>query len=69
MKQEGAANDLLDRLRNEKAFAGVDFDAALDPQQFVGRAPEQVEAFVGEVIEPIRQRYAEALKYEAQLQV
>lgn len=69
VKQEGEANDLLDRLRGEPVFAGVDLEAALDPQQFIGRAPEQVDAFVREVVEPIRQRYAEALKYEAELAV
>jgi adenylosuccinate lyase len=58
VKQEGAANDLLDRLRADPAFAGVDFSAALDPAQFIGRAPSQVDEFLAEIVEPIRRRYA-----------
>jgi adenylosuccinate lyase len=69
VKQEGRANDLLDRLRAEPAFDGVDLDAALEPSGFVGRAPEQVDAFVAEVVEPIRQRYGEALAYDPTLKV
>lgn len=57
VKQEGQANDLLDRLKRDPAFAAVDVAAALKPQHFVGRAPEQVGEFLAEVIEPIRQRY------------
>ena len=70
MKEEGAANDLIDRLRSDPAFAGVDFDNVLDPSQFVGRAPQQVDQFVHDVVEPIRQRYAEALeRREAEIRV
>jgi adenylosuccinate lyase len=69
VKAEGAANDLLDRLRSEPAFKGVDLDAALEPSQFIGRAPQQVDSFIKQVVEPIRKRYAGALKYEASLSV
>ena len=31
----------------------------MDPQQFVGRSPEQVDEFIAEVIEPIREAYVE----------
>ncbi|MFO1044478.1 MAG: hypothetical protein U0941_22115 [Planctomycetaceae bacterium] len=33
----------------------------LDARRFVGRAPEQVDTFIAEVIRPIRQRYADEL--------
>ncbi|MEO1236651.1 MAG: adenylosuccinate lyase, partial [Planctomycetota bacterium] len=69
VKSEGRPNDLLDRLRGEPAFEGVDLDAALDPSSFVGRAPEQVDAFVAEVVGPIRERYADALAYDPALKV
>lgn len=69
VKAEGAANDLLDRLRDEPAFKGVDLDAALKPSQFVGRAPQQVDSFITQVVEPIRKRYTKALSYEASLSV
>src|SRR5205823_7107668 len=57
--KEGATSptELFDRLRAEPAFATVDFEAVLDPRQFVGRAPEQVAEFVGEYVEPVRRRY------------
>ena len=38
VKMEGGANDLLDRLKADAAFAKVDIDAELDPSRFVGRA-------------------------------
>jgi adenylosuccinate lyase len=69
VKAQGKPNDLLQRLRREPAFAGVDLDAALDPASFVGRAPEQVEVFMAEVVEPIRQRYAATLDREPTLKV
>ncbi|MEO1497265.1 MAG: adenylosuccinate lyase [Planctomycetota bacterium] len=59
VKQQGGDNDLLDRLRADDAFAAVDLDAVADPAQLVGRAPEQVDEFLEEVVEPIRGRYAD----------
>ncbi|HUE72850.1 MAG TPA: adenylosuccinate lyase [Pirellulaceae bacterium] len=61
VKQEGKPNDLLARLASDAAFAKVDVNAAMDPAQFVGRAPEQVDEFVAHVVAPIRQRYADAI--------
>ena len=69
VKQQGKSNDLLDRLATEKDFAGVDLQAALDPAQYVGRAPEQVDEFVAEVIEPLRVRYANQAHLSAELKV
>ena len=69
VKAEGRPNDLLERLRDEPAFAGVDLEAALDPAAFVGRAPQQVERFLAEVVEPIRQRYAGRLGGGGELKV
>lgn len=57
VKEHGRANDLLDRLKTDSAFASVDLGNALDARRFVGRAPEQVDAFIANVVEPIRQRY------------
>jgi adenylosuccinate lyase len=57
VKQEGRPNDLLQRLADDELFAGVDLAGLLDASQFVGRSPEQVEQFLGEVVEPIRQQY------------
>ena len=70
VKAEGAPNDLLERLRDEALFKGIDWDSVLDPRAYVGRAPEQVDRFIEQVVEPIRARYAAALDAEtAQLRV
>nr|MBA3316118.1 adenylosuccinate lyase [Planctomycetaceae bacterium] len=61
VKEEGRPNDLMERLQGDAAFAKVDLLGALDAQRFVGRAPEQVDAFVRDVIAPVRKRYATAL--------
>jgi adenylosuccinate lyase len=59
VKLEGRPNDLIQRLSGDAAFAGIDLEAALDPAQFVGRAPQQVDEFVEQVVTPIRQRYGQ----------
>jgi adenylosuccinate lyase len=65
IKRDGAENDLLQRLKGEPAFAGLDFEAALDPRRFIGRAPQQVDELLAEEIAPIRERYRDALEGEA----
>ncbi|HEV3344280.1 MAG TPA: adenylosuccinate lyase [Pirellulales bacterium] len=69
VKEQGGKNDLLDRLKQDPAFAGLDFRSALDPARFVGRAPEQVDEFLAEVVAPIRARYAAVLKGDAEVKV
>ncbi len=61
VKNDGGDNDLLDRLRKDPAFDGIDIDAELNPSAFVGRAPEQVDEFLTEQIDPIRNRYEDFL--------
>jgi adenylosuccinate lyase len=58
VKERGEANDLFDRLRTDAAFAGIDLSSTLDPKRFIGRAPEQVDAFVRDIVGPIRARLA-----------
>jgi adenylosuccinate lyase len=57
IKEHGRPNDLLERLRSDAAFASVDLSAALDARRYVGRAPEQVDAFLADVIAPLRERF------------
>ncbi len=66
VKEHGLPNDLIERLKGDAAFAKVDLGAALDARRFVGRAPEQVEQFVSEIITPIRQRYQSILGLAAE---
>ena len=55
VKEEGLDNDLLERLRNDAAFAAIrdEFDSLLDPAAFVGRAPEQVADYLAEEVRPL----------------
>ncbi|MFT3785275.1 MAG: adenylosuccinate lyase [Tepidisphaeraceae bacterium] len=69
VKLHGRPNDLLERLRNDPDFAKVSLEALMDPKQFVGRAPQQTEAFVRVVVDPIRARYASAVGQDVQLKV
>jgi adenylosuccinate lyase len=55
LKNGADGNDLLDRLGRDKSF-GVkmkDLEGAIDPKRFVGRAPEQVDEFLRDVITPL----------------
>ena len=55
MKDGAEANDLLERLAHDKSF-GVkleDLRGAIEPKRFVGRAPEQVDEFLRDVITPL----------------
>ena len=69
VKLEGKPNDLFARLAAEPAFANADFAGSLEPDQYVGRAPEQVDEFIAEVIEPLRARYANQTQLSAELKV
>lgn len=55
--KSGEGNDLLARLGADESFRGIDVTSLSAPDQYVGRAPEQVEAFLAEEVEPIRSRY------------
>ncbi|WP_437192773.1 adenylosuccinate lyase [Planctomicrobium sp. SH527] len=66
VKELGLQNDLLQRLKSDPGFAKVDLTGALDAKRFIGRSPEQVDEFVAEVVEPIRQRYSELLSGAAE---
>lgn len=69
VKEQGEANDLLQRLTNEPMFDGIDLQDVLDARQYVGRAPQQVDQFAHEVVQPIRERYADFLTYAPDLKV
>ena len=55
VKGEGKPNDLMERIAKDPMFAAVHdkLDTLVDPSLFVGRAPEQVDEFVQEEIQPI----------------
>ena len=55
--KQGGKNDLVDRLQGDDQFKDLDFKTLLDPANFVGRAPQQVDQFLVEVVEPIKARW------------
>lgn len=67
--KQGGSNDLLDRLRHDDNFSGLDIDSLADPTLFVGRAAEQVDRFLAVVVEPIRARWGSRAAEEVELRV
>jgi adenylosuccinate lyase len=69
MTEEGMmGNRLLDSLEHDADFAAF-VETATHPRAYVGRSEEQVEAFVSEVIGPIRARYPHLLGQRGALRV
>lgn len=59
--KDGRASDLIERIAGDAAF-GMDRDtieSLIDARRFVGRAPEQVDTFLAEWIQPILDRSLE----------
>ncbi len=56
--KEGDAPDLLDRVAADEAFqiSRNELEALVDPKRFVGRAPEQVDRFLEEWVQPVLDR-------------
>jgi len=69
VKSHGKPNDLIQRLQGDRAFAAVDLAKVLDARNFTGRATEQVERFVRDVVEPVRHQYKGNLGQQAELKV
>jgi adenylosuccinate lyase len=51
------------------AFAKVDFDKVLDSKSYVGRAPQQVDEFIRDIVTPIRKKYRKELTRKVDLNV
>ncbi|MEO1617890.1 MAG: adenylosuccinate lyase [Planctomycetota bacterium] len=66
---EGKSNDMIDRLKQDPEFASVEFDGEINPLDFVGRAPEQVDEFIQDCVEPIRAKYADGESLSVEVSV
>ena len=71
VKAEGKPNDLLERIAADPAFNMTmeQLQKVMKPENFVGRAPQQVEEFVAEVIQPILDQYQAELGMKAEINV
>ncbi len=71
VKHGDGENDLIERIRGDEAFAAVHgaLDEMMAPDNFVGRAPQQVEEFLAEVVEPVLADYDEPESEPAALRV
>jgi len=67
VKGEGKPNDLMERIAKDPIFAAVhgDLERLIDPKLFVGRAPEQVDEFISEEIDPILEANKDLLNIES----
>ena len=71
VKEEGKPNDLLERIAGDPSFGMTmeQLQSIMKPENFVGRAPQQVEEFVEEVIQPILDANKELLGVKAEINV
>lgn len=69
MKSEGGPNDMLKRLKSDDTFSSQDLGKAMNPMLYVGRSVQQVDEFIKQVVDPIRQRYTGKLQQKVQLKV
>ena len=69
VKKLGRPNDLVGRLRADVSFAKVNLDRVLNPDAYVGRAPQQVDEFIRDVVTPIRKKYRKELNRDVELNV
>lgn len=69
IKQHARPNDLLERLRGDPAFRGINWEQLLDPRRFVGLAPRQTREYLRAVVRPLLRRYRELIEPVPELSV
>ncbi|MBQ4046151.1 MAG: adenylosuccinate lyase, partial [Lachnospiraceae bacterium] len=71
VKEKGLDNNLLELIAADPAFnlKLEDLEKSMDPARYTGRAKEQVEEFLAEVIQPILDENKEALGVKAEINV
>lgn len=71
VKVEGQKNDLLERIAADPAFGMTmeQLESIMKPENFVGRAPKQVEEFLDQVVAPILEENKELLGMKAEINV
>ena len=71
VKEEGKDNDLLDMIAADPMFGLTkeDLQRTMDPLLYVGRAPEQTEKYLQEVVAPVLDMNRDDLGFEAEINV
>ena len=71
VKQEGRPNDMIARVEADPAFGLTreEIEAELSPEAFTGRAPQQVEEYLRDVIQPVLDANPEDVGMTAELSV
>ena len=71
VKQQGGKNDLIERIAKEPMFGMSleDLQKVLEPKNFVGRAPQQVEEYITEQVKPVLDENKDSLIDDAELTV
>ena len=71
VKERGLDNNLLELIAADPAFGLTieELQACMEPSRYVGRAPQQVEEFLEEVIRPILEENQEILGMTAEINV
>ena len=71
VKKEGKPNDLLQRIAADPAFGRTleELESLMEPSLYVGRAPQQTEEYISEVIQPILDANKQELGLSAEINV
>lgn len=71
VKEEGKENDLLERIAGDESFGMTleQLQKIMKPENFVGRAPQQTEEYITEIIQPILDANQEELGLTAEITV
>ncbi|KAJ7590448.1 L-Aspartase-like protein [Mycena floridula] len=71
VKHLGLENDLIERIKKDPYFDGIkgELDDLLDPRSFIGRAPEQVDTFLKEWVEPALKEQQDAIKKASKVEL
>ena len=71
VKVNGGENNLLELIAADPAFglSLEDLKKTMEPSRYVGRAPEQVDAFLTQVVNPILEEYRDLLGEKAEINV
>ena len=71
VKEEGGDNNLLELIASDPTFRMTlkDLERSMDPAKYVGRAPQQVEAYLRDYIRPLLEENRDVLGWTSEISV